>query len=530
MCNNCRRRKIPCERRESDGRSTRLSLRDVDRLRAEVDLLHNVLAKVKDTLRQQAPAPLTVSRIHSCVFGGGEKPQKLMVLLQGSAAGSFSVFGPTLAFHSVLALAAPALADTFDTVLLNLSLLMFCLSNFFRHQYPDLTTFIHRESFLGDFLNLAAPKGYCSEELIYAVAALGAKSAADEQVRLLAPLFFETSRSKIFSKKVLSPHVSTLQALLCLALYELGDGNASASWMLLGMAFRMGYDLGFQLNPAQWATDGEPLPDLDVSVRLRIYWGCYVADHFVSLVMGRPVTMRKLEALIPSSEHLPNVDGISQFIYSATAMDPLRTLTPMCQLSEIAGAVLLEIYTGAPETDAYNSRLREWRRLLPADMRWNAALLHSYNPTLANFRLYYYVVVLCVNRPFLERGDAFALCSLAIAELAICLGAFVESGLPSLVLLVYCAILGISVLLMKAHARAPQPLDVRDMRVYFAAISRMCASWNLAAKLLGHIRKVVAGLGNQEVSQVLAETCGDSSFDTEPDEALFSIFDFAFDV
>lgn len=465
--------------------------------------------------------------------------RKLPVSISASSGGNFSIFGPTSAFYNVMDMTTnPAKADLFDNALMNSSSLMVCLCNFFKWQYPDIAMFIHRESFLNDFINPLSNQGYCSEELVYAIAALGAKCSKDASLRQLALSFFETLKSKIFSKKICQPQINTLQALLCLALYELGDGNASASWMLSGMAIRMGYDLGFQLNPQDWSITGSESADsqqavltkMDVMVRSRIYWGCYVFDHFVSLVMGRPVTVRKSEASVPSSEHLPDSNNIEEYVFhppdtegSVANLDVSATLRHLCSLSECVGSLLSDIfssdsgegftYLSGSRLDRYNDMLAEWRAQLPPAMRWTGKLLSKqlYNPTVLNFRLFYYVILLCLNKPFLtSKTDArlspHDLCNEAVSDLANCLSKFNEAQLPLSVLIVYSSILGISVILTKVYtldaSLAINEQDLYDLKVFYTTISSSCQSWKLASKSLMFIQTKISELNIPSVSSI----------------------------
>lgn len=507
-------------------------------LQGTVSQLQGTLAKIqKEPDIEKIRELLTVQQ-------KSQKGSRRLPVSIATSAGSYSIFGPTSAFHNVVDMSSHTLAETFDSGLTTSSLLIVCLSNFFRWQYPDIATFIHRESFLNDFLGLLL-REYCSEELVYAAAALGAKCSDDDEIRALAPAFFETAKSKILSKKVWQPHITTLQALLCLSLYELGDGNASASWMLSGMAFRMGYDLGFQLNPREWTTEDhqEIVTSMDVMVRSRIYWGCYVFDHFVSLVMGRPVTVRKSEASIPSSEHLPNSEGIESFVFQPPTtpegvpnVDASASLLPLCSLSECVGSLLLDIfstdgddaYLPKSKIGSYNTFLADWRRDLPVEMRWTKRSLRkqAYNPTL-NFRLYYYVVLLCLNRPFMSDQDqeSSTLCSSATSELVICLSQYNASGYPPSVLIVYASVLAISVLLMRLHSEEKSlvsSLDIADLEVLYACVSRSCSSWKLASKSLQFIRRRVVDLGLSEVSKVFGPAERDATPTSTQAEAFES--------
>lgn len=550
ICANCLRKTLDCIRPIKDRRSDRITTSETTRLRSEISNLRATLLKVH-SLANQADSnglerireALRESKPQELLFKSGKK---LQVSIGSTTGGSFSIFGPTSAFYDVVDLSSIAVsAEPSGNSWVNLSLLMQCISNFFKWQYPDIATFIHRESFLNDFFSFGPGNQYCSEELVYSVAALGAKCSNDERVRALAVSFFETSKIKIFSKKICQPEICTLQALLCLALYELGDGNASSAWMLSGMAIRMGYDLGFQLNPSNWAlTDSGPsnqqfVINMDVLVRSRIYWGCYIFDHFVSLLMGRPVTVRKSEASIPSSENLPNSKDIGNYVFEpregpgfVANVDPSATIEPLCDLSECIGSLLSDIFSAEysgdnavflthEQLDEYNEFLSKWRRTLPSEMKWKRSQLksQSYNPTLMNVRLYYYMVLICINRPFITvkeknsfKKSPLELCDIAISDLAICLQKFNEAQFPPSVLVIYSSILAISVILLKLHLQTKSEKvsenDMACLRVYYSSISRSCTSWKLASKSLMFMKRKVAELQISVISRVFESAEG----------------------
>lgn len=67
----------------------------------------------------------------------------------------------------------------------------------------------------------------------------------------------------------------------------------------------MAQDMGFQRDPKNWLShDASIASSEDVEIRRRIYWGCYISDKLISLILGRPV-------------HLA---------YDAAEVDPLKTL------------------------------------------------------------------------------------------------------------------------------------------------------------------------------------------------------------
>lgn len=54
----------------------------------------------------------------------------------------------------------------------------------------------------------------------------------------------------------------------------------------------MAQDLGFQSDPVNWLPhDSTIVSSEDIEIRRRIYWGCYISDKLISLILGRPVQL-----------------------------------------------------------------------------------------------------------------------------------------------------------------------------------------------------------------------------------------------
>jgi hypothetical protein len=78
------------------------------------------------------------------------------------------------------------------------------------------------------------------------------------------------------------------------------------SWPRTGIAFRMAQDLGFQNDPMHWVPqDSSLITSEDVEVRRRIYWGCYISDKQISLILGRPVQLAFDSAEVDLLEFIP---------------------------------------------------------------------------------------------------------------------------------------------------------------------------------------------------------------------------------
>ncbi|CAN3353263.1 activatory protein Cha4p [Diutina catenulata] len=408
-----------------------------------------------------------------------------------------------------------------------------CIKLFFTWQYPDHNMFIFREAFLIDFFNYddSARPGksrYCSQVLVLAVCALGSRMSDDDRIYAKSLSYYRQAKA-ILLDNLSRPSITSMQSFLLLAFYDICSGNNSSGWMMSGNAIRMGYDLGFQLNPEVWfvKNNDTALSPLDVSIRSRIYWGAYMADHFISLLLGRPSFLKSTDASIAETDDLPDLEWIDEYTYSgylnsdgkdhgkyvrnrdlSYISSPLNNIINLINISD---SMLTDVFT-KPEThddhefdfesrlsklSEYNRKIMAWKHSLPHDLQWDRAFLHksAENPTLTYIRYYYYILLLCLNRPFLGiflKGtprsmtgpSPLDICNEAIEDLYVALRRFKDThGLRrASIFMVYCSILSISIILLTntsqqlAHRRG-------DRLQFFMEILRGASkTWKLAEK------------------------------------------------
>lgn len=300
------------------------------------------------------------------------------------------------------------------------------LSNFYRWLYPGHFIFLHRESFLYGFFNHAKNdyKGspYCSVELIYAMCAVGSRLSSDSQS--MSEEYYEKSKTALL-KLVFDDNsvarITTVQALFCLAFYELGKGHTQLAWYFSGLAIRVGYDMGFQLDPEVWITADDDivtgrtkLTKSELRIRSRIYWGCFVADHLISLLLGRTTSLSVSNSTIPESDELPEIEGVEDFRFASQhVLQVSLPLKNMVILSRIVQIFTTKIFIETLETDQkvahlvkFNLKVFNWRQSLPDFLKWSKEKLRDHevstDPTISYFWYLYYIVLLTFNKPFIE--------------------------------------------------------------------------------------------------------------------------------
>lgn len=388
-----------------------------------------------------------------------------------------------------------------------------CVSLFFRWQYPDLNSFVVREAFLLEFFSPLPKPIYCSPELILALCALGSRMSSETKI-FNKSAYYYTEAKKIVLSKMDKPAIPTMQAYLLLSIFDISHGHNSSGWMLSGCGLRMGFDLGFQLDPTVWFLgSGEHLSDLNIAIRSRIYWGCYFADHFISLVLGRPSVLKLADSSLPETVYLPDLDWIADYTYlgpganphdKSTIIDVSDPLKYLVRLINISADMLHDVFTRdgshafdwkarVEKSQYFNNIILQWRSSLPDNLQWDRQTLEfsGENPTKMFLRHYYYILLLCLNRPFLEaaNGRTFDLpsaeiCDEVIDDLMISTERFrTVHGLRKCpIFIVYCSILCLSVLIIASLRRGLEAGTERRIEFYLNALHDSSEVWPLAEK------------------------------------------------
>ncbi|CCE62264.1 hypothetical protein TPHA_0C01080 [Tetrapisispora phaffii CBS 4417] len=305
--------------------------------------------------------------------------------------------------------------------------IMRSLSFFFKWLYPAHYFFIHRETFLSSFFGDTNTKSYyCSEELVFAMSALGAKLVkSDDELYGRSTEFYQTSKSIVlkkvfqledssFADSTPSSKLAIIQTLLCLAFYDIGNGENPMAWYLSGLAFRIAHEIGLQLDPDAWSNVYEnDLSKIDFEVRSRIYWGCYIADHMISILFGRTTTLKLSNSTVPETDELPEIEtGIEDYIYDPTKIlsmaYPLRKLIVLSRITEIFASKIFSHTNSMIQKSQYlskfNLEMYNWKSDLSPEMVWTKQKIiesEKFNPTIAYMWYHYHLVLISYNKPYI---------------------------------------------------------------------------------------------------------------------------------
>ncbi|CCK71270.1 Cha4p KNAG_0G02130 [Huiozyma naganishii CBS 8797] len=305
------------------------------------------------------------------------------------------------------------------------------LSIFFKWLYPGHYMFIHRETFLSAFFGDESTKDYyCSEELVFAISALGAKAAmVTDELHEKSEVYYHRAKQIVLTKvfqlvdrslaeSTSSSKLAIIQTLLCLAFYDVASAENSMAWYLSGLAFRIAHEIGLHLSPEAWNHVYEDeLSKMDFAVRSRIYWGCYLADHLISVLFGRSTSLRMSNSTVPETFELPDIEtGIEDYIFNPgvplSMANPLKKLIVLSRVSEIF-ATKIFIQTETIERRSghlikFNTEMTNWRQSLPKGIKWNKKTLKEldkFDPTTMYVWLHFYIVLISYNKPFIFELD-----------------------------------------------------------------------------------------------------------------------------
>lgn len=509
-CGNCTKSGRHCEPTTSDLRRKNYSSTYVKSLEYRVAKLERILKKVKDSPLEDHYPILDSLNLNDLVNtnetrstdNGTENPV-------ATDQSHLSVYGPLSIYHDKIidplrTLHSEPQNDFTETVKLSKNLdICEKISSFFKWQYTDHFLFIHRDSFLTEFFDLRNEnnKGmqsmYCSEDLVYSIVALSSKISNTQQVVLESSKYYDKAKKIIFDK-LRVPTITTIQSLLCLAFYDLGEGNNSSAWLLSGIAFRMGIDIGFQLNPQNWHINNKRiLLDHDVEIRKRIYWGCYTADHFISLLLGRPCQLRLSISTIPQSNDLPMPKDIEKFEFydSSFTYKVALSLKKTVNLLSLSSHYFFKIFIDKQsikinELLEYNHEAMKWRRELPENLSWNQNNLKSdkYNPCIMGLRYTYYILLLCFNRPFIlshkenSENSPMIICYEVINDLYIMILKFLRdfnAREKTSLLITYASIMSISVILSSLKDSPNEELEIK-LELFMKVLN--LGNWQLARR------------------------------------------------
>ncbi|KAI1267803.1 hypothetical protein F5Y18DRAFT_424101 [Xylariaceae sp. FL1019] len=363
---------------------------------------------------------------------------------------------------------------------------------------------VYRPAFVRD---MATGGRYYSEFLLTVICAHAAKYQDGNVVDMLL-----ARARRLLGTAIQRPSsIPTIQALLQLSARDLAHGSISQAWVYSGIAFRMASDLGLQ----HCGVDLKGMSPIDLTVRRRLFWGCYFWDKATSLYAGRLPAVT--EVLDPNTLDLldddDELDTWSPY-YGDTTYLPTHTQSQYptmrsysvscfvnsCKLAVIISHVIIQLYDrrnrSMTETviKDINSRLDMWRSQSPSHLKYDPNNLPAVCPPphLIAQNLLYFTTVILANRPFWSVPAYYEVCisaSRSIEKLVL----LVEStfGLGNITYLMgYCIYTGASAIL--EDAKSGKGTANATLKTYLRALNAGMKNCPLLERSLNIIVKGLA--------------------------------------
>ncbi|CDS06862.1 hypothetical protein LRAMOSA09387 [Lichtheimia ramosa] len=290
------------------------------------------------------------------------------------------------------------------------------LNQYFEYFYPSLPLFYKKR--LTSSLN--SPLEPISPLLLNAIYAVASRISPDVRTRsdpdapdTAGEIFFERARS-LLDDYYDVPRISTVQALLLLAIHQHGTMKYARGWLYSGMAFRMALDLGLHRNCDHWN-----VPPDERERRKRVFWCCFIMDRLTSAIYGRSASFEERDCDVPfPSEDDDDDDGDNDDDGTEKRPKVLETFVQFIKICDILGHVLRNVYYAKARHQEsaqhlehvltkLNRELTHWYNGLPPSLQYRLPDTEygetGRAPPLAVAQIYmvYYTTVILLHRPFI---------------------------------------------------------------------------------------------------------------------------------
>ncbi|KAF8942775.1 hypothetical protein BGZ47_006153 [Haplosporangium gracile] len=160
----------------------------------------------------------------------------------------------------------------------------------FRFVHPVLPM-LHRKTFYDQIHGPEPPPAH----LLFAVLGLASRFSDNPVFRTPQPgadippctIFYERAK-ELIKEEYDNSQVGTVQALLLMAIQQMGFCESQRAWLYVGMAIRMAQDLGLNCELSEQEQIRNPVV---AEQRRRTWWSCYVVERLVCAGLGRPLSI-----------------------------------------------------------------------------------------------------------------------------------------------------------------------------------------------------------------------------------------------
>lgn len=172
---------------------------------------------------------------------------------------------------------------------------------------------------------------------------------------------------------VRTPSLSSIQALLGIAVFLQATPVPRSYSLLVANAIRLGHSIG--LHRQESYHNGMPVAEIEQ--RKRVFWLCYILDRDISMRSGQPPVQHDDDIDVDLPCDSPT-DGVG-YIFLANGLWPMNFLQLRIQLAVIQGAIYRDIYSAkatkqsddrrAVVVQELDERLRQWKNSTSIDFQ-----------------------------------------------------------------------------------------------------------------------------------------------------------------
>ncbi|KAF9318276.1 hypothetical protein BG003_011586 [Podila horticola] len=225
------------------------------------------------------------------------------------------------------------------------------LAVYFRHIHPVLPM-LHYPTLSDQIRRQELPPSH----LLFAILGLASRFSENNTFRVPQPgydrppctLFYEKAKY-LFKEEYDNSQIGTVQALLLMAVQQMGFCESQRAWLYVGMAIRMAQDLGLNKD----LPEHEQVRNrLAFELRKRTWWSCYVVERLVCAGLGRPLTITQKECETTYPQHDDDIDLGTGALAGKTLVS--SNFVYLITLSKIQGNILEFIKARAVHGHVHN--------------------------------------------------------------------------------------------------------------------------------------------------------------------------------
>ncbi|RSH79734.1 uncharacterized protein EHS24_009388 [Apiotrichum porosum] len=260
-------------------------------------------------------------------------------------------------------------------------------------------------------------------------------SANAAQLSTACDYLCESVRQRIMAHLTINTHpdrkpsLQTVQALIFVALVDLGCGRKPLSYQMVGFACRMAVDIG--LHTRRTSSAPHPRDSREIQERSRTIWSCYLIDKMTAAVSQRPPCLRliDIDAPRPSTMERDELDlwlsGKPYMLLAEASHDTmvcmkshtLSSFNAWIDVMALMELILDQVYRPSTrharmdghQVEGYDeavmhidAELRKWRSTLPHHLQWSDDDDNAHRNVglhMLTCRGWYYICILLLHRP-----------------------------------------------------------------------------------------------------------------------------------